>query len=187
MYKEIIVDLKNNKFSKIKEFLQKEMVALKTGRASTGLVEDIEVESYGAKQPLKQLASISIPEPRQIAIQPWDKSTMQAIEKAIASNDKLGLTPNVQGDLIRLNLPELNEESRTNLAKIVKSKCEEAKVSIRNEREDAWKEIKKLENDNQINEDDLHKAQEELNEVVNEINKELDDMADKKEKEVMTV
>ncbi len=166
--------------------LQREYGTVRAGRANPSLLDRIEVNYYGTMTPLKQLAGISAPEPRLLVIQPWDKKAIADIEKAILKSD-LGLTPVNDGSLIRLAIPPLTEERRRELVKYVRKKAEECKVGIRNIRRDANEEIKKLEKESEISEDDRRRAQEEIQELTNEKIKEVDRILEAKEKEIMEV
>lgn len=159
---------------------------LRTGRANPALVENISVDYYGTRTPLKQIANISIPEARQILIQPWDKGTITLIEAAIRESD-LGLNPGNDGQGIRIVLPALNEERRRELVKTLNSRAEDARISIRNTREDVWKALQKAEQDGQIAEDDKFQGKDELQKVVDEYNQKLEVLRKKKEEEILTV
>lgn len=174
------------KMKKATEALSYHLGSIRTGRASPGLVEHLHVEYYGAEMPLNQLANISAPEARMLVIQPWDKGSMKAIEKAIQSSD-LGLNPNNDGVVIRLAIPALTEQRRKDLVKVVKKEVEEQKVSLRNVRRDAQNDLKKLESDKQIGEDELKRAQEKLEQLTSQYTKELDQLGQNKEREVMEV
>ncbi len=165
---------------------KEELAKLRTGRANPALVENILVECYGSKTLLKQLASISVPEARLITINPWDKSALSAIEAAISASD-LGLNPNNDGQIIRLNLPPLNEERRQELVKILNQKAEEARISVRNIREEIWREIQNKEKSGEISEDDKFKGKDKLQEVIDEYNNKIEELRERKEKEIMTV
>jgi ribosome recycling factor len=185
MYKQIIDKIKPS-LDKTLEYLKSELANLQVGRASPSLVEDLEVECYGSKMPLKQLAAIHTPEPRQIVIQPWDKNTLKEIEQAI-SRSKLSLVPIVDNEMIRLNIPPLNEERRQELVKILREKLEECRISIRRQREEVWKEIQVLEREGKITEDDKFKAKDELQEVIDEYNEKIEEIGKKKEEEIMKI
>jgi ribosome recycling factor len=174
------------KMKKTAEALQHHLNSIRTGRASPALIEHLHVEAYGAEMPLNQLANISAPEARLLMIQPFDRSTMKAIEKAIQNSD-LGLNPNNDGQVIRLQIPQLTEQRRKELVKLVKKEVEEQKVSLRNVRRDAQTELKKLESDKQISEDDLKRAQEKLEQLTSQYTRELDQIGHTKEQEVMEV
>jgi ribosome recycling factor len=166
--------------------LEDDLATIRTGRASPALVERLHVDYYGAPTPLLQLATISIPEPRQIMIRPFDPSTLKTIEKAILASD-LGLTPNNDGKAIRLNLPPLTEERRKELVKTVHARLEEARISIRNVRRDIIKELREYEHEKLISEDDLKTGEEELQKLTDHIVQLVDQVGDKKQKEIMEV
>lgn len=170
------------KFQKTLDHLHQEFGKLQTGRASAALVENLMVESYGTKMPLKAVASISIPEPTQIAIQPWNRDQLVDIEKAIREAN-LGLNPQNNGVLIRLNIPPLTEERRKELVKLVHRYAEEARISIRNARQEAMTELKKTE----LSEDEMHGKEAGLQKQVEEFNKKIEEASKKKEVDVMTV
>lgn len=174
------------KLEKIIEHLKTEIVSLRTGRASPALVEDLEVDYYGAKTPLKAVAAISSPDPKQILIQPWDKNAVQPIERAIQSSS-LGLNPITDKAFIRLSIPPLTEERRKELAKILGKHMEEARIHVRREREEILKDIDRREKAKEISEDDKFRQKHEAQKVVDEINKKIEEMGKNKEKEIMTV
>ena len=174
------------KMKKAVEALRHHLGSIRTGRASPSLVEHLHVEYYGSEMPLNQLANVSVPEARLLVIQPWDKGAMKAIEKAIQNSD-LGLNPNNDGQVIRLSIPQLTEQRRKELVKVVKKEVEEQKVSLRNVRRDAQNDLKKLESDKQISEDELKRAQEKLEQLTGQYTKELDQVGHTKEQEVMEV
>ncbi len=165
---------------------QRELSTLRAGRAMPSLLDRIEVDYYGVSTPLNQLAGVSAPEPRLLVVQPWDKQAMPEIEKAIMKSD-LGLTPSNDGNVIRLTIPELTEERRKDLVKYVRKKAEEGRVSIRNIRRDANDEIKKLEKESEISEDESRRSQDSIQELTNEKIEEIDKLLDNKEKEMMEV
>ena len=181
-----ILDQKQTEFQKVVEHLKSELATLRTGRANSSLVEHLMVEYYGATTPLIQIAQISVPEPRSIAIQPYDKNALKDIEKAVMTSN-IGITPVNDGNFIRLNIPPMTEERRKDIVKLVGQMAEKARVSVRNLREDVWKEIQKMEEDGKITEDDKIAAKDELQEVVNKYNDEIKKIAEAKEKEVMTI
>ncbi len=176
----------DEKMSKVIAAFQREMASLRAGRANPSLLDRIEVDYYGTATPLNQLAGISAPEPRLLVIQPWDKNAMGEIEKAILKSD-LGLTPNNDGSVIRLAIPQLTEERRKELVKFVRKKSEESKVSIRNIRRDANDSIKKLEKASEISEDEHKRAQDSVQEITDEKIKEIDAITEVKENEMMEV
>jgi ribosome recycling factor len=168
------------------EVLRKELGSIRTGRAAPGLVESLHVEYYGADTPLKQLANISAPEPRTIVIQPYDRSAMASIEKAILKSD-LGLTPNNDGQHIRLTIPALTEERRRDLVKLVKKQLEEGRVAVRNVRREANDHLKDMEKAKTLSADDDKRAQERLQKLTDSYIKQIDDIGHAKEAEVMEV
>jgi len=159
---------------------------LRTGRATTALLDPVKVEAYGQTMPLQQLASLSVPEPRTILVQPFDKSQIPAIEKAIIAAN-LGLNPSSQGNVIRVPIPPLNEERRKDLAKQVKSIAEDMRVSIRNSRREANEAIKKAEKDGEMTADDVKKVNATIQKKTDETIAKIDEMTKKKEAEVMEV
>jgi len=173
-------------FSQAIEHLKDEFSKLQIGTASAGLVEGMLIDVYGSAQPLKNIATISLPDPKSIRVQPWDKSNMSAIEKAIRDSD-LGLNPNNAGDAIMLNIPPMTEERRKEVVKLVHQYAEEAKISVRNARHDAHAKFKELKNNDEITEDDVHGSEKKLQEHVDESNNEIMDLSKKKEEAVMTV
>jgi ribosome recycling factor len=168
------------------EALRKEFSSIRTGRASLALLDGIMVNYYNTLTPLQQLASLSIPESRQMAIQPWDPKAIPDIEKAILKSD-LGLTPMNDGKMIRMNIPPLTEERRKQLVKMVKKKAEEAKVAVRNIRRDANEDLKKLEKEKHISEDEVKKALDEIQKLTDSHITRVDDVLANKEKEIMEV
>ena len=166
--------------------LEDDLAAIRTGRASPALVEKLQVEYYGVLTPLIQLASIGVPEPRSLLIRPFDPSTLKAVEKAILASD-LGLTPNNDGKGIRLNLPPLTEERRRDLVKIVRNRVEEARVSIRNVRRDSIKDLREFEHEKMISEDDLKRGEDELQKITDDFIKDVNEIGERKEVEVMEV
>ena len=166
--------------------LEKDFSRLRTGRASTALVDNIRVEYYGTPTPLNQVASVSIPDSRTISISPWDRNAFSNIEKAIMKSD-LGLTPINDGRAIRINIPPLTEERRKDLVKMAKKYTEEAKVAIRNVRRDVNEALKKMQTAKEISEDDLHKAQDEVQKATDNFVKKADSVLAEKEKEIMEI
>lgn len=179
-------ELLKPKLNNILEHLKNESASLRTGRASPALVEDLEVEYYGAKTPLKALASIASPEPRQIVIQPWDKNVLGPIQKAIQSSP-LGINPIAGKDMIRLVIPSLTEERRKELIKLLGRHLEDARIQVRREREDALKEIDRKEKAKEISEDEKFRKKDEIQKMVDEANKKIGEIGSAKEKEIMTV
>jgi len=174
------------KMKKTVENLRYELNRFRTGKASAAILDSVKVNYYGSIVPLKQAANISVPEARLMTVQPWDKSMIGEIEKAILKSD-VGLTPMNDGHIIRLPIPQLTEERRQNLVKQAKRLGEEAKVSIRNSRRDANENIKKLEKDHDISEDDSHRAQDDIQDLTKEYSDKVDDILTKKETEIMEI
>jgi ribosome recycling factor len=166
--------------------MRREMSRTRTGRASTALLEGITVEYYGAKTPLNQLAGLSAPEPRMLLIQPYDRSVINDIERAILQSD-LGLVPQNDGKLIRVPIPELTEERRRDLVKHIRKVAEEYRVSMRNHRRDANELLKELESDGEITQDELHRGQEKTQEITKDYTERLDKILKAKEDEIMEV
>src|SRR4051812_47217279 len=168
------------------EYLSHEFSAVRTGKASPALVENIEAEAYGTPMKIKQLAVISTPEPRMLVIQPFDASTTKDIEKAIKES-KLGINPITDGKLIRLPIPPLTEERRRDLVKSVKHMAEEVRVRVRSARRDGIDGIKKLEKDGKISEDDLKSYEDEIQKLTDQANKKIDEALTAKEADIMKV
>jgi len=168
------------------EAMERDFQGLRTGRASTSLVERLQVDYYGTQTPLNQLASISVPEPHQIVIQPWDRGVIGGIEKAILRSD-IGLMPNVDGTVIRLNIPALTEERRKDIVKSVHRRMEEARVEIRNLRREAADALKKEERDGAVGTDEAHRALEQLQRITDRVIADVDRLGDVKEQEVLEV
>lgn len=164
--------------------LQKEMAGIRTGRASAGLLDTIQVDYYGTHTPLKQMATISTPEPRTLVIQPWDVSAIASIEKAIKTSD-LGITPQNDGKVVRLNLPPLTEERRKEMAKMVRKIGEENKVAVRNIRRDAMDSVKKKLKNKEMSEDDEKKLEVKIQKFTDEYVAKIDSVIAHKEKEIM--
>ncbi|HEY8462697.1 MAG TPA: ribosome recycling factor [Bacillota bacterium] len=168
------------------EATKRELAAVRTGRANAGILDRVMVEYYGTPTPLKQLASISVPEARMIVIQPWDKAAVSAIEKAIQKAD-LGLNPVNDGGTIRLPVPQLTEERRKELVKVVKKEAEEKRVAIRNLRRDANEKAKAMEKNGRISEDEGKRALDEIQKLTDKYIAEIDRLLGQKEKEIMEV
>lgn len=166
--------------------LEEDLSGIRTGRASPGLIEKLPVDYYGIPTPLMQLASISVPDPRTLLIKPFDPSTLKAIERSIITSN-LGLNPNNDGKTLRLNLPPLTEERRRELVKVVNHRLEEAKVAVRNIRRDIIKELREFEKEKLISEDDLKRAEEELQKITDQMVDEIESIGQRKEKEIMEV
>ena len=166
--------------------LEADLAAFRTGRASPHLLDRIIVEMYGVEMPLNQMAVVSVPEPQQIAIRPYDANSISSIEKAIMKSD-LGIMPNNDGKIIRLNIPRLTEERRRKLGKLVNKRVEEAKVAVRNVRRDAMNDLREFEKEKLISEDDQHRGQDDLQELTNKYTKQIDEVGEAKEAELMEV
>ena len=175
-----------NKMLKTYEVFQNELSSLRTGRANAGMLDIVKVDVYGQKMPINQLGSITTPEPRSINIQVWDTNNVVLIDSAIKKSE-LGLNPQIDGQLIRLPVPDLSEERRTEIKKIIKSMGEKCKVSIRNIRREANDELKKLLKEKKISEDDLKKKEKIIQEYTDDQIKVIDDRVLTKEKEIMTI
>ncbi len=185
MPNEIVDDLKI-KLEKNLNHFEEELSGFCVGRAAPMLVENILVEYFGTPTPLKQISNISIPDPKTIAIQPWEKGQLKEIEKAIVEA-RLGMTPVNDGVVIRLNIPQPTEEGRRDLVKKLHQKLEEARIEIRKFRDDLWKEVKNLEKNSDLTEDDKFDLKDEIQKIVDEANGELKSRAEEKEKEIMKV
>lgn len=166
------------------EAMTKDFGTIRTGRASLSLLEGITVEYYGSTMPLNQVASLSVPEPRTITIQPWDLKVMPHLEKAIIKSD-LGITPTNDGKILRLNIPPLTQERRKDLVKVIKKMAEEGRVAMRNLRREANEQLKKLEKDKKITEDELHKSIDKVQELTDKYINQIEEVLAKKEKEIM--
>ncbi len=185
MIKDYLADAEE-RMGKTAEALKRELATLRAGRANPSLLDKVEVEYYGVMTPLNQTSNVSAPDSRTIVVQPWDKSTLKAIEKAILSSD-LGLNPNNDGTVVRISIPPLTEERRKELVKVVKKKGEEAKVAVRNIRRDLIEDLKKLEKNHEVSEDDLNRGLEEAQKVTEKGIKRLDEIIAAKEAEIMEV
>ena len=174
------------KLHKILERLRQEIASLRTGRATSALVEKIEVDYYGAKTPVKALAAISVPDARQIIIQPWDKNAVQPIERAIQSS-ALGLAPITDRGAIRLSIPQLTEERRRDLGKLLGTMIEEARIQVRRERDDALKALERDYKAKAMGEDEWTRGKREIQKIIDDTNKKIEETAAAKEKEIMTV
>lgn len=174
------------KMMKSVDFVQKEFSTIRTGKASSALVENVHVDYYGTKTRLRELAGISTPEPRLIVIQPWDPTVMDEVERAILKAN-LGVTPLNDGKVIRIPIPELNEERRRDLNKVIKRMAEDGRISIRNIRREANEEIKKLQKDGDITEDDMYRSEKEIQEKTDEYVGDIDKHFTSKEKEILEI
>lgn len=166
--------------------LEEDLAGIRTGRATPALVERLPVEYYGAPTPLQQLATFSVPEPRQILIKPFDPSTIREIERAIQASD-LGLTPSNDGKVIRLTLPPLTQERRQELVKVVNHRVEEGRVSVRNVRRDTIKDLREFEDEKMISEDDLKRAEEDIQKLTDRFIEDMNTVATNKEAEILEV
>ncbi|HAA47246.1 MAG TPA: ribosome recycling factor [Synergistaceae bacterium] len=173
-----------SRMEKVIEHLKKELQGVRTGRAHPALVEDIKVEYYGTQTPISQLATISIPDARQILISPWDKTAIKTVEKAIQAS-QLGINPQVDGDNIRLVIPELTGERRVELSKLVRKYAEEARVAVRNIRREGNDIYKKMEKNGDISEDQMHDYIDDVQELTHEFIKKIDEISEMKEKEIL--
>ena len=174
------------KMKKAMDVLRADLASLRAGRASSALLEKVTVDYYGTPTPITQVANVSVPEPRMIVIQPWEKNLMKDIEKAIMKSD-LGLMPNNDGVVIRLSIPQMTEQRRQELVKVVHKKTEDCRVAVRNVRRDANDVIKKIEKDKEVSEDEAKKAQEDIQKLTDKIIKDIDLVMSAKEKEIMEV
>lgn len=174
------------KMLKTTEVVQHEFSSIRTGRASSALVENIMVNAYGVQMSIKQVAGITTPEPRLIVLQAFDPSNVQAIEKAIRES-KLGVSPIVDGKVIRLPIPELSEERRRELGKLIKKMAEDGRVAVRHVRRDAMEELKKIQKAGEISEDDLKRGEQEVQKLTDQYSAEIDRIVASKEKDIMTV
>lgn len=183
---EKIISAHQSELAKVIDHLHHELSSIRTGRANPALLATVTVESYGAKVPLQQVASVTVSDAKTLTISPWDKGQIQEIEKGIMAAN-LGFNPSNDGVVIRITLPPLNEERRKEMVKLVGGIAEQARVGIRQVREDILKEMKKAEADGDVGKDDLSWGQKKLQDKVDELNKQVKDIAEEKEKEVMTV
>jgi len=180
--KELLHDA-DTRMKKANEALERELAGIRTGRASPALVERVKAEYYGVPTPLNQLATITAPEARQLLIQPWDRTSLSAIEKALLKSD-LGLTPTSDGHVLRLNLPALTEERRKELVKLVKKRVEEGRISVRNIRRDILEGLRSLEKEGSISQDDSKRSQTELQGLTDRALEDMNSLGEAKEKEV---
>jgi ribosome recycling factor len=182
---ELIADARERMVKSV-EATRSKLGTVRTGRASPALLDRIVVDYYGAQTPLKQLATISAPEARLLSVQPYDKNSIKAVEKAILESD-VDLTPNNDGSIIRLQIPELTEERRKDLVKVVHSICEEGRVSVRNHRRDIMHDLRELKSEGEVGSDDEHRAEQELQKLTDERITELDALMKNKEAEILEV
>lgn len=185
MEEEILAELNAN-FAKAFEALKRDLTKVRTGRASIAMLDGVRVDYYGTATPLNQMATLAVPDPHLITVKPWDKSQIREVEKAI-TRASLGITPIVDGELVRLPIPPLSEERRKEMAKQLKVRAEDAKVALRNLRRDANEMLKETESGGDITEDDLKKALERVQVATDDAVKKVDELISKKEKEVMEI
>ncbi len=185
MIKETVKDAENRMKSAL-QALEEDLTGIRTGRATPALVEKLPIDYFGMPTPLMQLASISVPEARSLLIKPFDPTTLKTIEKSILASE-LGLTPNNDGKVIRLNLPPLTEQRRHELVKVVNNRLEETRVAIRNIRRDLIKDLRDFEKEKMISEDDLKTGEEELQKLTDRIIEDIEKIGQKKEAEIMEV
>lgn len=176
----------NEKMNQAVEIFKKDLATFRTGRASLGILDNIKVEYYGSMVPLNQVATLGIPEPRMITIQPWEQRMLSEIERAILKSD-LGLNPVNDGKMIKIVIPPLTEERRKQLVKVVRKRAEEARVAVRNIRRDIIEEIKKAEKEKKLSEDESKRLQEEIQKITNSFIEKVDQALEQKEKEIMEV
>ncbi len=168
------------------EALSKEFMGLRTGRASVSLLDPVVVDVYGSKMPLNQIGTVNVPEPRMLCVQVWDASNVRAVDKAVRDAG-LGLNPQIDGNLIRIPIPDLNEERRRELTKVAGKYAESARISVRNVRRDGMEALKKMEKDGEISEDEHKRLSEEVQKLTDETIKKIDQMLAEKEKDIITV
>ncbi len=184
--RDMVMEESRDKMRKAVQHLQSEFASVRTGRAVPALVEKLRVDYYGSEVPLQQLGGITVPEPRVLVISPYDKGALKSIEKAIQGSD-LGINPSNDGQLIRLVFPELTEERRKDLVKVVKHRAEEGRVAIRNLRRQARHDLEVLEKDGEISKDDLERAEKDLERITHEVVAEIDEMLRHKEHELLEI
>ncbi|HWJ03781.1 MAG TPA: ribosome recycling factor [Verrucomicrobiae bacterium] len=185
MIREVVQDAED-RMKKAIETLRKEYSTLRAGRATPSLLDKVAVDYYGVPTPVNQLANISVPEPRLLVIQPWDKSSLPVVEKAILKSD-LGLNPSSDGQVIRIVIPQLTQERRNDLVKVVKKKAEETRVAIRNIRRDANDHIKLMEKEHEVSEDEAKRGQDDTQKATDKYIKEVDHVLEVKEQEILEV
>ena len=185
MIRELVADGKRRMESAV-EALRAEFNTVRTGRASTGLLDRLHVDYYGAKTPLKQLASLATPDPRTISITVYDKSAVHSVVRAIQESD-LALTPNTDGTVVRLNIPTLTAERRKDLVKLVKNMAEDSRVAVRNVRRDVIQDLKELKKEGEISEDDEHRAEEEVQKLTDSFIEKINEVLHHKEEEILEI
>jgi ribosome recycling factor len=173
-----------NKVKEIEDWLKKEQAQIRTGRASPALLDSIRVESYGSHVPISQIGTISVEDPRTIRISPWDMSQAKAVEKAIIAGN-IGVSVALDDKGLRVSFPELTSETRQTIAKAAKEKLEQSKITLRNEREKVWNDIQAKEKTAELTEDDKFRYKNDMQKIIDEANKKLDELHDKKEKEIV--
>lgn len=181
-----VFDNTNEKMGKCIDSMVRDYDALRAGRANPNVLDKVRVDYYGVPTPINQMAVVSVPDAHTLSIQPWDISSLSAIEKAIQTSD-IGINPQNDGKVIRLLFPQLTEERRKEIVKDVSKRCEEAKVAIRNVRRDSIDALKKLKKDNEITEDDLKDGEKKLQDITDKFTKQADELAKKKEKEILSI
>jgi ribosome recycling factor len=174
------------RMTKAVDALKKDLTAIRTGRASVGLVDHVRVDYHGTQMPINQLATVAVPEPRLLTIQPWDRNSLGMIEKAIQKSD-LGINPTNDGSMIRLALPQLNEQTRKDLAKRVQKRVEDGRVAVRNIRRDCHDELRKLEKSHEASEDEVRRANDQLQKLTDQFISDMDKVGKEKEAELMEV
>jgi len=185
MIKDLLKDTEE-RMDKAVDALRDNLMTIRTGRASPALVERLPVEYYGTLTPLNQMATISVPEPRLLAIRPWDPTALANVAKAILKSE-LGLTPSNDSKIIRLSIPRLTEERRQELVKVVGKRVEEGKVTIRNIRRDAIEDLREMESEKMISEDELYRAKDDVQEITNKFEAKMDEIGHDKEQEIMEI
>lgn len=185
MQKEMISELEH-KMSSAFDIVHKDFSGLRTGRASTSLLESVQVDAYGSKMPLNQVGNINVPEPRLLTVQVWDESMAPMVEKAIRDSG-LGLNPAAAGNVIRVPIPELSEERRQELAKVASKYAEQGRIAIRNVRRDGMERIKAMEKDGDLSEDEAHKLHDDVQKLTDQYIKKVDEALASKEKDIMQV
>jgi len=185
MQDKILTDTER-RMQKSVESVTHDLSGIRSGKATPALLDSVRVDAYGQKMPLNQMASISVPDPKSLVVQPWDKSILGEIVKAIQVAE-LGFNPQVEGNIVRIPVPPLSEERRRELAKLCKKIAEDGKVAIRNVRRDANDQLKKAEKDKQISEDQQHRSMDKIQELTDKFIKKVDELAEAKEKEIMSV
>lgn len=180
------IDDIERRMNKAVDVLKHEYAGLRTGRASASMLDPVKVHVYGSDMPINQVGTVSVPEPRMISVQVWDKSNVKAVEKAIRDSN-LGLNPMADGQLVRIPIPELNEQRRKELSKVAGQYAEQARVAVRGVRRDGMDELKKLEKDHELGEDDAKMWHDEIQRLTDEAIKKVDDMLAQKSKEIMQV